>query len=96
MQPEKSLANLDPQFEERKLRTEAVPKHRPRIGEVVIHLVVHEAKGEDQEVEENPDEEKQATATLVDHPDAPFIEHFLGLVWPSRGSGGSVGPLKGL
>ena len=96
MQPEKSLANLDPQFEERKLRTEAVPKHRPRIGEVVIHLVVHEAKGEDQEVEENPDEEKQATATLVDHPDTPFVEDFLGLVWPLLGGANCVRPLERL
>jgi len=96
VQPEKSLANPDLWFEERKLRTEAVPKHRPCPIEVVIHLIVYEAKGEDQEVEEDPGEEKQATAALIDHPDTPLVENFLGLVWFSRGSSGSVCPLKGL
>ena len=92
----KGLANPDPQFEEEKVRTEAVSKQGPRFGEVVVQLVVHEAKGEHQEVEEDPEEEKQAAATLIDHPDAPPIQEFLGLEWPSWGSSGSVRPLKGL
>ena len=59
-------------------------------------MKVHEAKGEDQEVEEDPDEEEQATAAIIDHPDTPFIEEPLGLVWTPRGGGGSVCPLKRL
>ena len=55
-----------------------------------------EAKGEDQEMEEDPDEEKQAAATLIDHPDAPFVKECLGFVWPLRSGTGSVRSLKGL
>jgi hypothetical protein len=83
-------------FRGRKLHTVAVAEHRPRPGKVVVQFVVDEAKGEDQEVEEDPDEEKQAAATLINHPDAPFVKECLGLVWPLRSGTGSVCPLKGL
>ena len=57
---------------------------------------MNEAKGEDQEVEDDPDGEKQATTTLIDHPDTPLFEEFLGLVWPLLCGANSVRPLKGL
>jgi len=57
---------------------------------------VNEAKGEDQEVEEDPDEEEQASTTLIDHPDLPPAEEVLGLGWPLRGGAARIRPLKGL
>lgn len=80
----------------RRVRTEAVSEHRPRIVQVVIQLIVNEAKGEDQEVEEDPDKEEQATATLVNHPNTPLVEEFLGLVWALGGGAGRIRALKGL
>lgn len=57
---------------------------------------MNEAKGEDQEVEDDPDGEKQATTTLIDHPDTPLFEEFLGLVWPLLCGANGVRPLEGL
>ena len=57
---------------------------------------MNEAKGEDQEVEENPEREKQATATLIDHPDTPLIDEFLGLIGPLWDGTNSIRALKRL
>lgn len=81
---------------ERNLHTEPVSEQRSRCGQVVLQLIVNEAKGEDQEVEEDPDEEEQATATLIDHPDLPLVEGFLGLGWPLWDGATRIRPLKGL
>lgn len=57
---------------------------------------MNEAKGKDQEVEEDPDGKKQATATLINHPDTPLVEQPLGFVCFPRGGAGRVRPLEGL
>ena len=57
---------------------------------------MNEAKGKDEEVEEDPEKEKQTTATLIDHPDIPLVDELLGLVRLLRGSGGRVRALEGL
>ena len=57
---------------------------------------MNEAKGEDQEVEEDPDEKKQAAAALVDHPDAPLVASLLGLVWPFLGRTDGIRSLERL
>ena len=80
----------------RRPRTVAVPERRPRVVQVVIQLVVDETKGENQEVKEDPDEEKQATATLIDHPDLPLLEESHRFVRSLRGGGGRVRALEGL
>lgn len=79
-----------------KRRTVPVSKRCPRVGHIVDQLVVNEAQAKDEEVEENPDGEKQTTATFVNHPDLPLVDESLGLEW-SLGSGiKRVNALKGL
>lgn len=76
--------------------SESVSKHGPRIVQVIVQLVVNEAQAEDEEMKENPDEEKQTTTTLVDHPDIPFVEESVGLVRPLGSGTNGVRALKGL
>ena len=78
------------------MRTVTISEQRPGIVQVVLELIVDEAKGKDQEVEEDPDEEKQAAATFINHPDIPLVNEFLGLEWPLRGGARGVRPLKWL
>ena len=59
-------------------------------------MVVNKPEAEDEEVKENPDEEKQTTTTLVDHPDVPFVQESVGLVRSLRSGTNGVGTLKGL
>jgi hypothetical protein len=84
-----SFSNIKP-------RTEPVSVHSPRVVHIVIQLIVDESQGEDEEVEEDPDEEKQTTATLINHPDIPPVEESLGLVRPPHSRTGGVGSLKRL
>lgn len=43
-------------------------------SEVVLQLVVQKAKDGDEEVKEDPDEEKKALSTVVNHPAVPFLQ----------------------
>ena len=81
---------------DRKRRTEPVSEHSPGVVVIIIQLIVNESQGKDKEVEEYPDEEKQTTATLVDHPDIPPVNETLGLVWPAWSRTCGVSPLKRL
>lgn len=92
----KNISKIETCASRRRLRTEPVPERCPRIVQVVLQLVVDEAKGEDQEVEKNPDREKQAAATLVNHPNLPLVDESLGLVRLPRGGASRVRPLKRL
>jgi hypothetical protein len=59
-------------------------------------LIHDEPQGEDEEVKEDPDEEEQTAATLVNHPNIPPVDEPLGLVWHPRRRTGGFGPLKRL
>lgn len=72
-QANKRVSKIHAGISGRRLRTKAVSKGGPRVTQVFLQLIVNKAKGENQEVEEYPDREKQATATLVDHPDMPLV-----------------------
>lgn len=92
----KKVSKIHTRVSRRRLHTEPVSEGCPSVVQVVFQLVVNEAKGEDQEVEKNPDSEKQATATIVDHPDAPFVDESLGLIRPLWGRTSRIRALKGL
>jgi len=93
---ERKVSKIRTHVSGRRVRTEAISVQRPGVVQVVLELVVNEAKGKDEEVEEDPEKEKQATATLIDHPDIPLVDEPLGLVRLLRGSGGCVRALEGL
>jgi len=61
-------------------RTEGNAKRRAGGSEVILQLVVQKAKDSDEEVKEDPDEEKKALSTLVDHPAVPFLPERFRLV----------------
>jgi hypothetical protein len=54
------------------------------------------AKDGNEEVEEDPDGEKEASATLVDHPKVPFLLECFGLVGSHGLGSGCVAPLEAL
>lgn len=54
------------------------------------------AEGGNEEVEEDPDGEKEASATLVDHPEVPFLLECFWLVGSDGLGGGCVAPLEAL
>ena len=59
-------------------------------------MVVDKAQGKDEEVKEDPDEEKQTAATLVNHPDFPLFGERSRLERLGRGGRVGVNPLKWL
>jgi len=75
---------------------EPISEQCPGVVQIVLELIVNETESEDQEVEEDPDREEQATTTLVNHPDIQLVGEFLGFVWLLEDSAGRVRPLKGL
>ncbi len=65
-------------------------------GEVILQVIIQKAKDGDEEVEEDPDGEKEALATFVDHPEVPFLLECFGLVGSYGLGGGCVGALEAL
>lgn len=57
---------------------------------------MQDAKDSNEEVEEDPDGEKEAPATLVDHPKVPFLLECFGLVGSHGLGSGCVAPLEAL
>ena len=66
------------------------------LGEVILQPIVQCAKDGNEKVEEDPDGEKEALSTLVDHPEVPFLLEGPGLVGSDGFGGGCVAPLESL
>lgn len=56
----------------KKWRTKCDSKSRPCCHQIVLGLVVDEAKNSDNEMEEDPDTEEELTASFINHPDIEF------------------------
>jgi len=71
-----------------KRRTESDTKCGSCIYRVVLELIIDETKDGDQQMEEDPDTEKYLPATLVNHPQVPFLTPAL---WLERDFGDGIG-----
>lgn len=74
----------------RKVHTEGDTKDGTSGDRVVLELIIHEPKGNDETVKEDEYEEEDSPSTLVDHPVIPFLAPGLGLVDDCLCGGGGV------
>lgn len=76
--------------------TESYAECGTGLGEVILQPIVQHAKDANEEVEEDPDGEKEALSTLVDHPEVPLLLECSRFVGGHGLGSGHVGPLKSL
>lgn len=76
--------------------TESDTESRAGGDRVVLELVVHETKGDDETVEEDEEEEEHAASSLVNHPVVVLLHHRLRDIGRDGPGGGGVGALEAL